>query len=85
VGGWGGRQIERHRIKQNHRMGFRVRQIKHSAERVAQLVMQCHANTARHGFAQRGTILGGFACRDIVRLTDDARQRMCEGALQTTR
>ena len=67
-------------MRQHHRMGFGVRRIEGTAERVADLVMQRHADGAEHRTAEPGTIKRIAARLGILRIVDDNGQAPLEGA-----
>jgi len=55
-------------------VGLGVRQVEGPAERVAQLVVKCHADAAKTGAAEPGAIKGGDASGDGMRVRGERGQ-----------
>ena len=67
-------------MRENDGVGLRVRQIERSAQRMAELVMQGHADGAEADATEPGAIQRVGARGLVVRLSADFRQRLRQRA-----
>ena len=55
-------------------VGLSMRHVEAAAQRVAELMVQRHANGAKTGGAEPGAVEGGGACGEIGRVVDELGQ-----------